>query len=64
MPNLFPPTFIHITKEILYQRNKYRLRLCNSENVLHTANPFYVTKIINPFLSSLILANNDKVEGF
>ena len=36
------------TKEILYWRNKYCVRLCNSTNVLHTPLPIYEAQIIYP----------------
>ena len=44
--------------------NKYRVILSNLANALQTPFPFYGTQLINPFLSSLISANHDKVEEF
>ena len=43
---------------------KHHVRLCNSVTVLYYPLPFYGTKIIDPFRSSMILANHDKVEQF
>ena len=39
------------------------LGICNTANVFYAPNPFYETKIIDPFLDSMISGNNDRVEG-
>ena len=46
------------------QKNKNSIILCNSANVFHTSLPPYGTQTTNPFLSSMILANCDKGDGF
>ena len=45
---------------IFYIRNKYRVRLCNSSNVLHTS-PFMELKWLTLFL---VQPDHDEVEGF
>ena len=51
-------------KEILYWRNKFCVRFFNLENVSHVPLPSYASQIIITFLSLMISANHDKVEGF
>ena len=39
------------------------LEFCNTVNIFYIPIPFYATKIIDPFLNSMISANHDRVEG-
>jgi hypothetical protein len=48
--------------QILYWRNKYRVILCYTANVLHTPFSIYATQIINTLPNSLISANHNEAE--
>ena len=63
LTGLFTTRYIYISKDILQQRNKYSVILCNTVNVLHTHFPFYTTQIITPFLNSNISAKHEEVDG-
>ena len=55
---------IFLAKEILQQTNKQLGISCNTANFLKTFLPWYATQTITPFLNVLILANQDKWQGF
>ena len=50
-------------REILDQRNKYHVILCDTANILYTPFPIHATQLNNPFLNSMISANYNELEG-